>query len=234
MPTQIEKLEAYAAHLLDGFIFLRQRYAMLAPMLFSEAVVAKHGAKEKHAGFNILKNSLFLSCSQDIAKLAMDDDERTPSIRNIIGPLSNDALRAELQQRYAKWALSPIDEKDIELVAAIKQLQLRDQAERVTHFGELYCELTKLWSALSTSKAMKSFQTIRDKLTAHTEIRYTADKYQPIDISNLGLKWSDMKVVMDQMQRSVELLGVLVRNAGFAWPMLDEQWASASKEFWNG
>lgn len=235
MPTQIEKLEAFAGHLLDGFILLRQRYAMLDPLLFDKNVVSRYGAGERFQGFNILMNSLFLSCAQDVDKFAMDDDERTPSIRNLVASLVNDALRAELRERYAKWAISPVEgEKDPEIITAIKQMQTKDQAERGAHFDELYCELTNMWASLSTSTTMKSFQTIRDKLTAHTEIRYVADKYQPLDLLKLGLKWADLKATIETMQCVVQILGLLVRNAGFAWEMLDEQLATASKNFWNG
>ena len=79
MPTQIERLEAHAAHLLDAFIQLRERYALLEPMLFGETV-SKGGSGKQGRGFSILKHSLFLSCSQDIAKLTLDDDNRTPSL----------------------------------------------------------------------------------------------------------------------------------------------------------
>jgi len=39
---------------------------------------------------------------------------------------------------------------------------------------------------------------------------------------------------MGMMQRLVELLGVLIRNAGFVWQMLDDQLDAASKNYWNG
>lgn len=38
MPTQIQKIEAHASHLLDAFITLRERYALLDPMLFDPDV----------------------------------------------------------------------------------------------------------------------------------------------------------------------------------------------------
>ena len=110
MPTQIEKLEAYASHLLDAFILLRERYAILDPMLFDKDVIARHGAKDRARGFNILLNFLFLSCAQDIAKLSMDDDERTPSIRNLVRAVVDVKLRGEFRVRYANWAISPIAE----------------------------------------------------------------------------------------------------------------------------
>jgi hypothetical protein len=235
MPTQIEKLEAYASHLLDAFILLRERYAMLDPMLFDEEVISKHGAKDRARGFNILMHSLFLSCIQDIAKLSMDDDERTPSIRNLVQPLTNDNLRAEFRTKYSSWAISSIEEEtDPEIIAVLKKMQIEEQSERGQRFDNLYAEMTALWTALSTGPVMKAFLTIRDKVSAHAEVRYAVDKYQFVDISKLGLKWGDLRTTVESMQRLVETLGLLVRNAGFAWEMLDEQLSTASQRFWNG
>jgi hypothetical protein len=234
MPSQIQKLEAHASHLLDAFILLRERYAVLAPMVFEETVVSKHGAKARARGFHILRNTLFLACAQDIAKLALDQDERAPSIRNLVAALTSDDLRSEFRARYAHWAISPIEsETDPEIVAALKKMQVADQAERSQRFDELYCELTDLWAKLSTSPALQAFQAVRDKISAHSEVRYSADKYQFVDIGTLGLKWGDLSATIASMERAVEVLGLLVRNAGFAWEMLDEQLSSAVAEFWG-
>jgi hypothetical protein len=233
MPTQVQKLEAHASHLLDAFILLRERYAMLDPMLFDKGVVETRGAKGRARGFNVLLHSLFLSCAQDVAKLSMDDDERTPSIRNLVRALADDGLRGEFCKRYANWAISPVRETDPEILAALEKMQVKDQAERGKRFDELYCELTELWARLSTSTALKAFQTVRDKVSAHVEVRYSADKYQFVDVSTLGLKWGDLEDTIYTMQRLVELLGLVVRNAGFACEMLDEQLMTASQEFWR-
>jgi hypothetical protein len=234
MPTQREKLEAYAGHLLDAFILLRERYAILSPMLFDKDVVARHGDKERSRGFNILLNSLFLSCAQDIAKLAVDEDERAPSIHNLIRAVTDEKLRGEFRARYASWAISPIADDDPEVVAALHKMQVQEHAERGEYFDKLYCEMTELWSRLSKSSEIKAFKTIRDKVSAHAEVRFSADKYQFVDVSRLGLKWGDLRRTVESMQRLVELLGLLIRNAGFAWEMLDEQLDTASDNYWKG
>src|SRR4051812_25004917 len=136
MPTQIEKLEAYAGHLLDAFILLRERYAILAPMLFDKGVVTRHGAKDRGRGFNILLNSLFLSCAQDIAKLTMDQDDRAPSIHNLVRELTDAKLREDFRTRYASWAISPLNEEDPEVLTALQKMQVKEQAERAEHFDK--------------------------------------------------------------------------------------------------
>lgn len=234
MPTQTEKLEAHASHLLDAFIQLRQRYSILDPMLFDKAVVEAYGSGRKAQGFSVLKHSLFLSCAQDIAKLTLDDDARTPSLSNNIEALTDDAFRNTLRERFAIWKIHLAeDEKDPEILEALRRMELREEAQRRTQFDELYCEATTLWASLSTSPTIKSFKTIRDRVSAHTEVRLIADKYQFVDIGTLGIKWSDIKTTIEQMQRLVEIIGLLIRNAGFAWDSLDDQLKRASEGFWG-
>jgi hypothetical protein len=234
MPSQIQKLEAHASHLLDAFIGLRERYAMLEPMLFDPAINKLRGDKDQARGFQILRNALFLSCAQDIAKLAMDSDKRTPSIRNLAAGLEDDEVRAELEDRYAIWVSpSAKAESDPDIAAALRRMEERERLERREQFREHYTELQELWSELSTSPAMTGFLTVRDKVSAHTEVRLVADKYQLVDIGALGIKWGDLRKCMENMQRAVELLGLIVRNAGFAWDSLDAQLSKAAEKFWG-
>lgn len=235
MPSQIEKLEGRASHLLDAFILLRERYAMLDPMLFDADVIARRGSGGQTQGFRVLKNSLFLSCAQDIAKLTMDDDHRAASLHNIMAALTDDALRQSLRERYVSAHSSLIEnETDPEVVAMLRELGAMEEADRRTQFDSLYREAVAAWAELATSAPIDSFRTVRDKISAHTEVQYVVDKYQFVDIGTLGLKWGELKRTIARMQRLVEIVGLLVRSAGFAWELLDEQLTTASKAFWRG
>ena len=234
MPSQIEKLEAHASHLLDAFIGLRERYAMLDPMLFDAEVPKQRGSGSQARGFKILRHTLFLSCAQDIAKLTMDKNEKTPSLRNLVEALESDALRQELREKFALWVVPSTEaETDPEIIAALRRMEGREQAERRVQFDDLYNEATSLWTQLSTGSAVQGFLTIRNSISAHTEVRFVADKYQFVDMGTLGIRWDDLKNTIKMMQRLVELVGFIVRDAGFAWDMLDEQLAKASSGFWS-
>ncbi|MDH4425700.1 MAG: hypothetical protein QE495_04565 [Acidovorax sp.] len=234
MPTRIEKLQAHAGHLLDAFIQLRERYALLEPMLFNQDVASARGSGSQARGFRILKNSLFLSCAQDIAKLLTDRYETTPSIGNLIRALADDALRAELKDQFAQRRTGYVEtENDPEILEVLRQWELLEEVGRREQFDALHLEATQLWARLSTSPLVNGFRTIRDTVTAHTEVRFVADKYQLVDVSALGIKWGDLRVVIKDMQRLVELLGQLIRTAGFAWEVLDAQLEKASSGFWG-
>lgn len=233
MPTQIEKLEGHGSHLLDAFIRLREMYALLEPMLFDDAVTSLWGAGRQARGFLTLRHSLFLSCAQEIAKLSFDNDKRAPSIRNLLAALDDQGLMSSLRERFAVWHVPLAEEEsDPEIIAALQRMELREQHERRAQFEEILASARSSWTQISTSGYMSGFLTIRDKVTAHTEIQHVADKYQSVDISKLGIKWSDLRRAIDEMQKLVEALGLLIRNASFAWDMLDEQLSTASKAFW--
>ena len=233
MPSQIAKLQAHASHLLDAFLGLRERYAMLDPMLFYEQVPKTRGSGRQARGFLTLRHSLFLSCVQDIAKLSMDEDKRTPSLRNLVSALDDPNLVQQLREQFATWHAPLIEEEtDPEIIEALRRMDLREEAERRAQFDEVLASTRKNWAELSASTFIASFLTIRDKVTAHTEVQFVADKYQFIDIGALGAKWSDLPKAINMMQGLVESLGLLIRNAGFAWEMLDEQLAKASQAFW--
>lgn len=233
MPSQIEKLQAHTSHLLDAFLRLRERYSLLDPMLFDEQVPKQRGSGTQARGFLTLRHSLFISCAQDIAKLSLDDDKRTPSIWNLMSALDDDVLYRSLREQYASWS-APVMEPDTdpEIIEALRQMDLREAAERQIQFDGILARTKTSWTELSTSAAMSGFLTIRDKVAAHTEVQYVADKYQFVDIGALGIKWSDMRKTVENMQGLVENLGLLIRNAGFAWEMLDEQLSKASRSFW--
>lgn len=233
-PTQTEKLEAYASHLLDAFIGLREKYALLAPMLFNEEVVGSRGAFKQNRGFKILQRSLFLACAQDIAKLCFDKHDRTPSILKIISALENASLRSNLEEKFAACTAPFIeDESDPEILEALAAFETWERSQLRAQFLCLYAELTEKWHTLSTSEAAKGFHTIRDKVSAHTEVQYLIDKYQPVDIAELGIKWKDIGGTIESMQRIVEIIGLIVRNAGFAWDSLDEHLSVAATDFWG-
>lgn len=234
MSSKHAKIEAHASHLLDAFIELRHRYALLGPMLFEEDVPRRWGSGRRAHGFAILRHTLFLSCCQDIAKLTMDSDGRTPSLRNLMAELADDDLRSGYRDQFATWKLPPVDEEaDPAIAAALRQIETDEERELRHQFDTLYDEAVGLWQRLSVSVTMNGFRTIRDKVTAHTEVRHVADKYELVDIAKLGIKWGDLRTTIQAMQRLVAILGMLIRNAGFAWDSLDVQLTRASAGFWE-
>lgn len=234
MPSQIEKLQAFAGHLLDGMIYLRERHAILKPMLADPEVQRNFGGGKRRRGFEVLRYSLLLACIQDIVKLTSDRDSRAPSVHNILDELSDEPLRSRLRGEFAEWNF-PIPAEyagDREVLAALKRMNAREESERRDEFDAHYSTLRSKWATLQASPTLLSFRTVRDKVSAHTEIKHVADKYQPVQIDELGITRADLDAIVSELEEIVALVGLLVRNAAFAWDMLDQQLDEASRDLW--
>lgn len=233
MSIQIKKLKADAKHLLDAFLVLRQTYAILDPMLFDEKVCQLRGNGIQARGFQILRNSLFLSCAHDIAKLTVDSDDRTPSIMNLCRALKSGKIRDELREEYCLWQVPEYNaETDPAIIAALRKMAAREKLDRRDDFDRLYSEIEERWVLLSECRSMGSFLTIKDKVSAHKEVHLLADKYQFVDIESLGLVWADLKYAMEQMQKLVETLQLVIRNSAMAWDLENERLDKFGRDFW--
>lgn len=233
MSTEIKKLKAHAEHLLDGFLGLRERYAMLEPMLFKQPVIKAYGHGNMTRGFLAIKNNLFLICCQDIAKLALDNYETTPSIKRIVEKLQPSELLSILEEEYSIWYVDPpAHEKDPEVLALLKHMDEKEREERRVQFKEFVSRLIEKWRALADKPSLEAFKKIRNKVSAHLDINLIDGKYQPLDIDTLAIKWKDLRETIEQMQEIVELIGLVVRGASFAWDSLDKQLNDTANGFW--
>src|SRR5438067_2310091 len=101
--TRLEKLKAYAEHLLDVFIGLREKYALLDPLIFDRDTIQLWSTGHRQRGFLTLKNSLFMSCLMDVSKIAIDKDDRTPSVLQLMDFLDEGGIRDALRDQFSDW-----------------------------------------------------------------------------------------------------------------------------------
>lgn len=223
-----------ASHLLDGYLLLREKQALLEPMLFDRKVVASRGSGRSKREFNTLKHTLFLGCIQDVANLCADKDQRAPSIANIAKTLLDTKIRNELRDKFSSWVIPFAGgEADAFTAEQLRKIESREQMDRRIRFDQLYTEFLQCSGNLGTSPLLHAFRDVRDKVSAHTEIRPLGDRYAPLDISTLGIHWGDIGRIISEMQRPVALSGLLVRNASFAWDALDTLLRISSTDFWQ-
>lgn len=236
MQDQIRRLDAHASHLLNGFLDLRAKYALLKPMLLDKDL-AERTRGDRVRGFILLRHTLFLSCAQDVAKLCTDTDNRTPSVNKIVDALEDEALRSRLREMFSvrepnQWD-NQNNEDDPHIRASLAEFDRRDEEERRTQYDNLHVELTQEWNELSSSEAFQSFRVIRNKVSAHMEIRLVDNEYRAQDIEQLGISFSDLGDTIDSMESIVELIGLTVRSCNFAWDSYHTQMTTMADAFWN-
>lgn len=231
----VEKIRASSSHLLDQFLILLERYALLKPLLRDHEVQSRLGAGNRITGLTIIRNTLALNCAHDIAKLALDRDPRTPSLHIILKCFEDhELLTSELRDAYAEiLTYVPGLGSGPELVASYNKLDREERDRRRSHFDECLLKAKEKWKILSAKPYMSGFATIRDKVTAHTEIGSAQESYRLQDIEDLGLRWDDMDEALGLIREIIELIGLVARRTSFAWEQTDTRLASASAAFWS-
>jgi hypothetical protein len=234
MSAVIEKLEAQASQLLDGFIGLRETYALLDPMLFDRETIASRGSFGQRNGFLILRRSLLLACVQDIGRLCLDSDERAPSIPRLIAQLRNQSLRDELRRRYCVFGGEPArTESDPDIIRLLADIAQREQTARGDEFDRYFARLLTSWDELSNGSALTEILTVRDQVSSHAEDHAGRRRYLLADITRLGIDLTGLQPTIQAMQEQVALIETMVHAAGFSWNSLSRQLADAVQGFWT-
>lgn len=233
MKKEIKKIREHTNLLLGYFIQLKEKFAILKPMVFSKKTVQQFGSEKRGRGFLILREDLLLTCTQEISKLTFDRSEKAPSIVNLVTKLEKPSVVIRLKKDFIDAArkpskqLNPTD-KTFEQLFIDRRVQ-----EQEMKFDELLLEVHSAWKEIESCETFQALKKIRDKVTAHNETRFKDGKYSKVEISEFGLKWGDLETKILQLQEQIERINIIVRNASFAWEMLDEQLASASSDFWS-
>jgi len=232
MEERLEKLISYSEHLLDAFLGLFQKTIVFLPMVENSQVQSQYTVGPKAEGFMVLRFALFSSCAQDVIKLTIDNDKRTPSVTNIMTILMDERIRHELRKRYSVWTLpresgSQINEEDL------VNFERKEQSRLAGEFDQTFSDLKKAWDDFNAQPWITGLRILRDKNTAHLEIRKTEEGYKPVAIESLDLKWGDLGEAVRRLEELVLKVNLIARQAGFAIESAKTQFDRTSKEFWR-
>jgi hypothetical protein len=230
---QVAKLRARAEHLLDLFIALRERFAVLRPLAFDEELTERVGGGPPARGRFILQNALLQHCIVDVVKVSVDTSERSPSAANIMSVLAQEEIRQWLRKDFSTVP-PPINVGDDPLTPGeLEEILEGERDELRAKFDQTWERLSERWMGLERDVRLDRFKSWRDKLIAHSDLHRLDGEYRLTDLSKLGLKWGDLGDLIAELQEVVSDIQALTRSAGFAWEMLDEQLEAAATGFWS-
>lgn len=233
MPSRQQKVTAQAEHLLDVFRALRGRFALLEPLLFDAEMIRRLGAKDRSAGLQLIRAALLESCVLEIAKIEHDGDDRSPSLAGLIASLEDTKLCGALRESFAVWGLVPQAGEDPAVIELLQKINEREENERRAKFNALVASLRTDYAELENSPALKSFRTMCDKLIAHNQLSFDGNEYKPLDVTSLGLKLGDLRVVIEALERLMDKVTLVFRNASFDFRLLRAQLKRDSDAFWS-
>jgi len=217
--------------LLTEFFQLKERYALLHPMLFDNRLEFQHQVLKKRRGFDTLQRSLFLSCCLDIYKLTLDRTSEA-CMSHCIGDLNDGKVLPLLRAHYVNTELSTYEGSSDPVVAAIDRTLAPGRATRFGNdFDERRERTIQAWKQVEDGPLFVKCKMVRHELVAHTKL--AGAYFDPINIRELGIDFKELKPGIDLMQELIEQLGGLIHNTGFAWEQLERTVTTAADDFWG-
>lgn len=226
----IAKLETEVESLLGLLVRAYGQFLFLRPMMVNEKLIERISLQEKGVGFRQLLDWLYWGFIQEIVKICLDPDDRTPSIRKLRKALEDESTLQALKEKYSRRSPPKIEGLD---QGVIQQLQKQDESELRSEFDETYRRFRNRSAELISSHALAGYKTIRDKLIAHNELCKSDEGYSFFDIKVLNLKYGQERQVLEAAKNVFNDLDALVRNACFSWTDFLQQETRDVCKFWD-
>lgn len=203
----LEKLTHFTEHFEILCLRLYSQYLFLRPMMVNDYLVARMGNEGKRYGFERLRELLYWNLIQEIVKLTLDDDDRSPSLKNFLKKFESEYLKSELCKRAEHNGSVNFDK----------------------NYKRLFSEAT----SLVESDTLKGFLAVRDKLISHNELRKDEEKYSFLDVGTLNLKYGDERKAVEKLEEISKLMSSIVLNLSRSWETYIEQEKADVCKFWE-
>lgn len=227
----ISKLEGHVDHLFTSYLNVVAEYRLVAPMLYDQKTAEHHGKGTRGPGFATVRYVLYRHIVQECWKLACDTDKRTPSIVGIMVGLQQPGVKDALRSRYSQLRIPIADTVDAATKAILERMEAAEDGKRAEEFDSKWKLVHDQWATFKAEPFREGIATLRDKVTAHTELRLVDGKYERADLAGV-VKFGDERRFLEGIKDIVINLNLLVRQAGFIWDEFDEQVTGYASAYW--
>lgn len=234
MNQDLKKLTGHTDQLLGCYLGFRRKYALLAPLAHDLDIKKQYGSGQRHPGFEVLRHTLFADCVQTLVNLAFDKHEQTPSVAKIVARLEDSKLRASLRSKYAQWKLPRENGSGTGVEIGLQAIEQERRDELAAQFDDAYKRMLTTWQKFSSLACMPSFRVIRNKITAHLELKQTPTGYELKGPALVNATGSDLRTAVELLEQIVDDLTLVVRGVGFMMEDAAEQFDEEGRQFWQG
>ncbi|HBA82653.1 MAG TPA: hypothetical protein DCZ95_01040 [Verrucomicrobia bacterium] len=227
---RLKKIENHVKSLQELLVRAYSQFLFVRPMLANHTLLKRIAIEQKTAGFERLRDILYLNLILELVKICDDKDDRTPSIRTIMQALRDPVMLQVLEDKYARQML-PQTCKAGDLIWKVYGRDAEEAGK--CKFAVLRERLFKTADEIVSSAALQGYARIRDKLIAHNELRKSGLGYEFFNIRALKLKFGQERILIEKVKAVVDDLNSIVRNACFAWDSLFEMEIRDVCKFWE-
>jgi hypothetical protein len=212
---RVKKIRASSRRTVGIYFHVHQKLKLIEPLMSDLElidIINSHGGGN---GLLFLRGSIFVDCVHNCAVLAFDHDDRTASLKTILQRLDSGDLQLKLREEFSQSADSASDKKE--------------QDER---FDTLLAKIRNDFCSLEKNILAQRFCSIRDKVTAHLEMKSVDLEPKPVTASDFELKWGDVELFLQMVEPIVFDLQQLLERTSYVMESYYGTHSSVAEEFW--
>ncbi|MFC2171826.1 hypothetical protein ACFLU6_04250 [Acidobacteriota bacterium] len=212
---KLKKVQAYSSNMAVTFLAVENKYGILRPMIFNKALFNRYDQPYKMDGFLTLKIVLFIDATKDIVKVVFDKDHRSPSLYRIIKYLENEEIRLAFRESFSSW------------------LGTDSYSTLKNEFDRKYKVIKDSFQSLCGLEVSEKLKDVRNKISAHIEMRKDGEGYRILSIGDLELEWNSLEGFLQLVKPIVFDTAYIVGNETYDHDSFSESNLKTSGAFWD-
>ncbi|MBD2464907.1 hypothetical protein H6G89_28285 [Oscillatoria sp. FACHB-1407] len=235
MENRLIKVKEYTQAALDTLLITKSQFALLEPLMKSEALANRFNAGLRVQARNIMISTLYVNCSLSLLAISLDSDKRAASICNILRMLEAQDLGCFLRDKFSKtrtiYDLSDICESEREQLA--RRLEKQESSILKQNFDEIYEHVKKRFNELKDGDVCQRLKDVRDKVHAHKEMVLDQGYPRLRTLEEFGVKVGDLRIFVDAVEELLIKLGIIINESSTSLHIMDKQNKIMAEEFWE-
>ena len=114
-----------------------------------------------------------------------------------------------------------------------REMAEQDAKERLERFHQQYGELATSLVDFQKHESTEKWEKIRHKVVSHIDAKSRDGKVKRTNLSEFGIKYSDLTELVEKVQHLVELTRLTCASASYAYDMYEEMNIEYSKDYWD-
>jgi hypothetical protein len=205
-PSSQEKLKSlrgYSKAMIQAMRVMDQRRHILEPLIddrpIQDALVAKINGTDAVSAYNQLVPIFALDFVRDLARLFLDTGKKVGSLENVWRKASEPAVHAQLKNEFRqipdKWykhkaSFDGFTMKETRLF--LDEMLQKHQSEFSDSFDAGWRMVESGLARMRKDPVSKKLKVVRDKYQAHFEMTRIDEEPEPLQISELHLKYEQL------------------------------------------
>lgn len=235
MKNRLAKVKEYAQAAIETLLVTIGKFALLEPLMKSEALVKRFSEGLRPNARNIMISTVYLDCSLSLLAISVDCDERVASVCIILRLLKSDDLRNRLRDEFLKtnayiYDLENLPEESREPTG--QKYAAQDRARAQCRFDETYEKVRQQFDVLKQGEVCVRLKKVRDKVHAHKEMTLQDGKPRLRTLEEFEIKVGDLETFLNSIEELLLELVALTGNSQ-CLSVFKMESKTMAKQFWG-